>query len=346
MKMLNKKSLMKAGYALVVAATILVFLACAESRDQVKKTPKIKAHHHAASLAIKAKTPDEISAITESQEPLDSVALVKASKLKERLVINGVPGKWFDEQLKHETFQIHSTIDLYFHKSAEKQVDYDKKRDASWYFAQLAVDAKIENGKKFIEDHDDIFKKAEAKHGIHRELIAAIVGIETNFANHQQRGKFYAFNSLVSQYIFTNRKKFAVREITALYKFSRKTGRSPQYFTSSYAGAIGWGQFIPSSLLAFFIDANGVNEDTDPFSLEDTIFSVENYLYKHKLSGKNIDNYNDRYKAVFAYNHSAIYVKAVLFIYDGLRDYFCPVSAELLKRHKINVEEPAELKLN
>ena len=150
MKMLNKKSLMKAGYALVVAATILVFLACAESRDQVKKTPKIKAHHHAASLAIKAKTPDEISAITESQEPLDSVALVKASKLKERLVINGVPGKWFDEQLKHETFQIHSTIDLYFHKSAEKQVDYDKKRDASWYFAQLAVDAKIEKGKKFI----------------------------------------------------------------------------------------------------------------------------------------------------------------------------------------------------
>lgn len=317
---------MKVGYTLVVAATILIFLACAESREQMKKAPKIKVAHSAA-LSIKTKTLDAIVTVPEFQEPLDSVALVKASKLKQSLVINGVPGEWFDQQLQHETFQIHSNIDLYFHKSAEKQVDYDKKRDASWYFAQLGVDAKIEKGKRFIEDNNDIFKKAEAKHGIHRELIAAIVGIETNFANQQQRGTFYAFNSLVSQYIFTNRKKFAVREITALYKFSRMTGRSPQYFTSSYAGAIGWGQFIPSSLLAFFIDSNGVPEDTDPFSLEDTIFSVENYLYKHKLSGKNIDNYNARHKAVFAYNHSAIYVKAVLFIYDGLRDYFYPVES-------------------
>jgi len=79
--------------------------------------------------------------------------------------------------------------------------------------------------------------------------------------------------------------------------------------------------------LAFFIDSKGVHEDTDPFSIEDTIFSVENYLYKHKLSGKNIDNYDARHKAVFAYNNSAIYVKAVLFIYDGLREYFYPVES-------------------
>jgi len=83
------------------------------------------------------------------------------------------------------------------------------------------------------------------------------------------------------------------------------------------------GQFIPSSLLAFFIDANAVPEDTDPFSIEDTILSVGNYLYKHNLSGKNIDDYDARYKAVFAYNHSDVYAKAVLFIYNGLRDYFC-----------------------
>jgi membrane-bound lytic murein transglycosylase B len=201
----------------------------------------------------------------------------------------------------------------------EKQVDHDKKRDASWYFARLDVDAKIKKGKTFIKAHGDLFKKAEARHGIHKELIAAIVGIETDFADHQQRGKFYAFNSLVSQYIFGNRMKFAIREITALYKFSQKTGYPPQFFTSSHAGAIGWGQFIPSSLLTYFVDANGVYEDMDPFSLEDTIFSVGNYLYKHNLSGKNIDNYEARYKAVFAYNRSDVYVKAVLFIYEGLR---------------------------
>jgi Membrane-bound lytic murein transglycosylase B len=133
----------------------------------------------------------------------------------------------------------------------------------------------------------------------------------------------------VSQYIFANRKKFAVREITALYKFSLMTEHPPQYFTSSYAGAIGWGQFIPSSLLAFFIDSNGLDDDIDPFDIEDTIFSVENYLYKNKLTGENIGDYDSKYKAVFAYNHSDAYVKAVLYIYDGLRKYFSPAEPEV-----------------
>src|SRR5690606_15543795 len=141
--------------------------------------------------------------------PLDSVALAKIIELKQHLVMRGVPGEWFNEQLQHETFQIHSSIGRYFHKSAEKQVDHDKKRDANWYFVRLNVDAKIKKGKIFMEAHRDIFKKAEARHGIHRELIAAIVGIETNFADRRQRGRFYAFNSLVSQYVFTKRMNFA-----------------------------------------------------------------------------------------------------------------------------------------
>jgi membrane-bound lytic murein transglycosylase B len=330
---------MKARYKLIVASTIVMFLACAGSGEQMKKNPEIKVGSGTESLPIKTKTPDAISTIPELadsfsietktpdaissvpelKEPLDSVVLAEIRELKQHLVMNGVPGEWFDKQLQHETFQIHSDIDRYFQKSAEKQVDHDKKRDASWYFARLGVDAKIKKGKKYIKAHSDAFKKAEARHGIRQELIAAIVGIETNFADHHQRGKFYAFNSLVSQYIFAKRMKFAIREIKALYIFSQKTGHPPQYFTSSYAGAIGWGQFIPSSLLTFFIDADGVHEDADPFSLEDTIFSVENYLHEYNLSGKNIDDYDARYKAVFAYNNSDIYVKAVLFIYDGLR---------------------------
>jgi membrane-bound lytic murein transglycosylase B len=261
----------------------------------------------------------------------DSAIPVKIEELKNHLIMNGVPGEWFDEQIQNETFRIHPNIDQYFQKSAEKQTDHDKKHDISWYFARIGVNAKIEKGKPFIADRLELFQRAEAKHGIHKELIAAIIGIETNFADHQQRGKFYAFNSLMSQYIFTNRTKFAVREITALYKFSLKTGHPPQYFTSSYAGAIGWGQFIPSSLQAFFIDSNGLDDDIDPFDIEDTIFSVENYLYKNNLSGENIGDYGSKYKAVFAYNHSDVYVKAVLYIYDGLHDYFSAEESEIGK---------------
>jgi len=81
--------------------------------------------------------------------------------------------------------------------------------------------------------------------------------------------------------------------------------------------------------LTFFIDSNGINDDVDPFDIEDTIFSVENYLYKNNLSGENIGDYNSKYRAVFAYNHSDVYVKAVLYIYDGLRDYFSPAEPDV-----------------
>jgi len=127
---------------------------------------------------------------------------VKIKELKENLIANGVPGEWFDEQLQRDTFHLHSNIYQYFQKSAEKQTDHDKEYDLSWYFTRLNVDARIEKGKTFIESNRSIFDRVEARHGIRKELIAAIIGIETNFADHSQRGSFYAFNSLVSQYIF------------------------------------------------------------------------------------------------------------------------------------------------
>ena len=282
---------MKFKYSLITVSLVFIFLGCTSNIVQVKKIP-------------------------------DSVINVKMKELRQHLVANGVPGEWFDDQIDCYNFQLHSNMNQYFQKSAEKQTDRDKKHNLSWYFALVGVDAKIEKGKTFIEDHMDTFNRAEARHGIHKELIAAIIGIETNYADRRYSGKFYAFNSLVSQYIFADREKFAIREITALYKFSRKTDQSPWYFKSSYAGAIGWGQFIPSSLLSFFVDENGINHDIDPFSIEDTIFSVENYLHKNGLSKGNVGNSNSRYGAVYAYNNSDAYVKAVLYIHDRLRRYF------------------------
>ncbi len=275
--------------SIIAVSVVFLFIGCASENVRVKNIP-------------------------------ESVINLRIHELKQKLAANGVPNEWFDDQIDHYAFRFHPNMDQYFRKSAEKQTDRDKKRTVEWYFARLGVDAKIEKGKPFVEDHSDVLKRAEAKHGIHKELIAAIIGMETNFAEHRYRGKFYAFNSLVSQYIFADRKKFAVREIAALYRFSRKTDQSPWYFKSSYAGAIGWGQFIPSSLLFFFVDEHGINDDIDPFSIEDTIFSIENYLHKNGLSGENMNNRNSRYKAVYAYNHSDAYVQAVLHIYDGLRN--------------------------
>ena len=308
----------KLRYLLIAASIFFLLTACAAEQKQLQKSESPEACCE-ESLPVVMKTPDA-----------GSDTSVKIEELKQALLANGVPGEWFDAQMRHKNFLLHPSIGQYFQKAAEKQIDHDKKLNVSWYFSHHGVDAKIERGKSFIKTYSDFLQQAEAKHGIHRELIAAIIGMETNFVDSGQRGSFYAFNALVSQYVFTERKEFAVREITALYKFSEMTGRAPQDFTGSYAGAIGWGQFIPSSLLNFFIDANGISKDMDPFSVEDTIFSVENYLYHYQLSGDNINDHDSRYRAVFAYNHSDVYVQAVLYIYDGLRNF--PHAENMLKK--------------
>jgi membrane-bound lytic murein transglycosylase B len=239
--------------------------------------------------------------------------------LRNDLMENGVPGTWFDKQIRNETFQLHANIGEYFQRAGECQTVPNKKTRPS---RKRGAHSRVAKGEAFIKKNHGVLKRAEARHGIHKELIAAIIGIETNFADHKYQGNFYAFNSLVSQYIFTNREDFAVREITALYQLSRKTGQSMQYLKSSYAGAIGWGQFIPSSLLAYFVKKNGKKHCLNPFSIEDTVLSVENYLYKHQLSKANINDEDSRYEAVYAYNHSDDYVEAVLSIYDQLRNRF------------------------
>jgi membrane-bound lytic murein transglycosylase B len=49
----------------------------------------------------------------------------------------------------------------------------------------------------------------------------------------------------------------------------------------SWAGAFGIPQFLPSSFLKFAVDGNG-DGVIDLFDMEDAIYSVGNYLCKHK----------------------------------------------------------------
>jgi hypothetical protein len=124
---------MKFRYSLITVFIVFMFLGCASNNEQVKKNQ-----------IIKAKTHDEIPIAPELKKNPDSVAVVKIKELKQQLIVNGVPGEWFDEQIHNKTFRIHSNINQYFQKSAEKQTDHDKKHDIAWYFARVGVDAKIE----------------------------------------------------------------------------------------------------------------------------------------------------------------------------------------------------------
>ncbi len=72
----------------------------------------------------------------------------------------------------------------------------------------------------------------------------------------------------------------------------------------SYAGAVGWMQFMPETWAAYGVDANG-DGVKDPNNPEDAIYAAANYL---RASGMP----EDVYGAIFAYNHADWYVEDVL----------------------------------
>ena len=242
------------------------------------------------------------------------------AELNEKLMERGVPANWLVDNINSPHFTVYHSVERHFSSMAEHQVSRGE-RDQDWYMRHFGVDAKVQRGPAFRDAHIDALRAAEQRTGIHYELMLAIMAIESDYANPRWKGSFYTFPTLVSQYVLLpRRQRFATNELKALYDFTKKTNKDTYHFIGSFAGAAGWGQFIPSSMSAYFIDANDDFTDVDIYGIDDTIHSIGNYLNKHGLNRSNINNYQSRYNAVLAYNRSDAYVKAVLYIYDKLHE--------------------------
>ena len=241
-------------------------------------------------------------------------------ELRTELAAKDIPTDWFDNAIRDTRFNLHADIENRFTSAAEHKVDRTEEKTIEWYFNVFGVDYKVNKGRTFVQENRELLLQMEAAYGIDYELVVAVLGMETNFAQERYKGDYFVFNSLVSQYLFMERRRgFALRELTALYSFCSKTGSDTYLFIGSFAGASGWGQFIPSSLLSFFVDAAGDDHDIDIYSLEDNVHSIANYLAAHGLNAKTMGDADKRYWAVYAYNHSDAYVQAVLYIYDALK---------------------------
>lgn len=232
----------------------------------------------------------------------------------------GVDNSWLTTNIMSPNFKLYSNIKKYFTNMAENKAKNHEINFES-YKNNLGLDARIDKAKKFISDNNDILNNIESKNGIDLNLIVAIIGLETNFGEEGQKGKFFIFNALLSQYIFMEeRKNYALIELFNLYKFSKKIEKPTDYFVGSFAGACGLSQFIPSSLVNYFIDSYGNDKNIDIYAIDDSLFSIENYLNNNGLSGALMNNREALYKAIYSYNRSDVYTQAILYIYDSLKE--------------------------
>jgi membrane-bound lytic murein transglycosylase B len=139
---------------------------------------------------------------------------------------------------------------------------------------------RIINGKKFISENSALFDRVENEFGVPREIITSILGVETRYG--KIKGNYRVLDSLATLgFDFPRRSKFFKSELVQFFILTRENNLNIESVQGSYAGAMGYGQFISSSYRAYAIDYDG-DGYADLFnSVPDAVASIANYLKKH-----------------------------------------------------------------
>ena len=167
-------------------------------------------------------------------------------------------------------------------KTALNSVARPAEKTKTWddYRAIFLKKKRISDGKKFIQNNITVLDRAEKEFGVPKEVITAILGVETDYGNIM--GSYRVIDSLTTLgFDDPRRSKFFKSELIQFFILTRENNLDILKVKGSYAGAMGYGQFISSSYRAYAIDFDG-DGYVDLFnSLEDAIGSTANYLKIH-----------------------------------------------------------------
>lgn len=206
--------------------------------------------------------------------------------------------------------------------------------------------------REFLAKYGDIVQAAETKYGVDKEVIVALLRCETQHGTvtgNYHVFSVYASTALVSdsEYLSRNINKatagygnttsgkrkaaaqetyirarsakkssWAYRELTNLLKMQKAGHVEMLSIYGSWAGAFGWGQFLPSSYLSRAVDGNG-DTQIDLYTPDDAIFSVANYLDKAGFKSGDAGSIKS---ALRNYNNSTDYVNAIYGLAQRLKN--------------------------
>ncbi len=199
--------------------------------------------------------------------------------IQELVEIHGFKKSYVEEVFKNATKQ-------------QKIIDsISKPAEFTWtwerYKKLFIEDKRIKNGKKFIKQNIDTLRRAEKEFGVPKEIIVSILGVETRYG--KIMGSYRVIDSLTTLGLdYPRRSAFFKDELIKFFLLTRENNLDIYSIKGSYAGAMGYGQFISSSYRAYAVDFDGDN-DIDLFnSVDDAIGSIANYLKVHgwKKNGK------------------------------------------------------------
>ncbi|MBN1663812.1 MAG: lytic murein transglycosylase [Deltaproteobacteria bacterium] len=225
-----------------------------------------------------------------------------------------------------------------------KNLFYSSPKGSGEQPSVMKIDpALIEEGRGFMKENAGLLALVEQRFGASPRIITAILIIESRLGKYPMPyGAVTAYANLAflldpeyfkdiqskyaDQYPQINdkdvmaraqrRAKWALDELYHLAHIARDLAIDPLTIRGSFSGALGPAQFIPSTFRAYGID--GDNDGTcNPFNMTDAKLSMGNYLKKSGWSES--ASIEQKRKAVWHYNRSAVYVNTIMMLYDELQ---------------------------
>ncbi|MFP5383294.1 MAG: lytic murein transglycosylase B [Gammaproteobacteria bacterium] len=159
-------------------------------------------------------------------------------------------------------------------RPAERTLDWAE------YRPQFVEPRRIAQGVEFMRRHADTLALAEREHGVPAEIIAAIIGVETRYG--RNKGNWRVIDALATlAFDYPPRAPFFRQQLKEFVRLEKTAHIRLADAKGSYAGAMGYPQFMPSSYRNFAVDYDGdgvIDLINNPV---DAIGSVANYLRLH-----------------------------------------------------------------
>tara|TARA_Y100001935_G_C17241322_1_gene475867 strand:- start:195 stop:1187 length:993 start_codon:yes stop_codon:yes gene_type:complete len=167
-------------------------------------------------------------------------------------------------------------------KFLPKVIEYDRYQpefyeDTKTYISKRTSKKKVKSGLNYYQNNMEIINLIDKNFNIEKELLLALMGIETNFGNYL--GKMDIISSLSTLSFDKRRSEFFTNELLTVLKLIDQGIVDPNILYGSWAGAFGNFQFMPSTIEKYAIDYNN-NNLIELKTNSDSFASAANYLNK------------------------------------------------------------------
>ena len=167
-------------------------------------------------------------------------------------------------------------------KFLPKVIEYDRYQpefyeDTFTYISKRTNQKKVKKGINIYKQNKDLIDTVDDTFKVEKELLLALMGIETNFGTYL--GKMDIVSSLATLSYDKRRSAFFTSELLVLLKLIDQGVINKDILYGSWAGAFGNFQFMPSTIKSYAIDYNN-NSNIELKKIEDSFASAANYIKK------------------------------------------------------------------